>query len=76
MSRINAHDDVARFCYNIKHEYIYNYMYINNIPQAFHMSSHGVLSSLFISICSGRLVEFLCELETLVTVPVVFYHVS
>ena len=24
MSRINAHDDVTRFCYNIKHEYIYN----------------------------------------------------
>ena len=40
------------------------------------MSTHGVLSSLFISICSGRLVEFLCELETLVPVPVVFYHVS
>ena len=76
MSRINAHDDVTRFCYNIKHEYIYNYMYMNNISKAFHMSPHGVLRSLFISICSGRLVEFLCELETLETVPVVFYHVS
>ena len=63
MSRINAHYCVTRFCYNIKHEYIYNYMYMNNISQAFHMSPHGVWSCIDIDMFWYRLVEFCVNLR-------------